>query len=1420
MKRLLSTVVTTALVAGVALFGAAATAVAAQDPPAGCVGGVLSNPSVDQTTTGSEGGAPTGYTFVPAANVPSGTPNSKKPRLYTDDTYTQDGSFYALIATPDNQVSMAYEEAPAIPGGVYDLSVWTGTHDTGQDNITGIKFYDANGVQVGQTYSQQVTHDVDDDRKLGRQNLYGMVAPANAAKVRFYAQTNFNWIKWDCVYLRVSAYTILKEVQDPATGNWLDADAVAGSPGSNNPAPAAIPAGGTANYRITVKNVGTEQLTGITVNDPWCTAGLDTAAFSLNGGASKVLTCSHAGVQVADSGHINTATASNVKYWNGNLPNKSETAAITVTPPPANNKVGDYVWVDTNNNGLQDDGEPGVPNVTVKLSDGKTTTTDANGKYLFDQLPDGKYSVCFDLGTLSGQYAGYVPTKPDAGDDAKDSDADAKGCTPETTLGPDKREDLTLDLGIVPPVNNKVGDYVWVDNNRNGLQDADEPGVDGVPVKLSTGATTTTAQGGKYLFDKLPDGKYSVCFDLKNLPAQYAGYLATKPDAGDDTKDSDANADGCTPETTLGPDKREDMTLDAGIRPPNRLGDFVWVDNNRNGLQDADEPGVPDVTVKLNTGATTKTDANGKYIFEKLPDATYTVCFDLANLPAQYAGYLATKPDAGSDDAKDSDAGADGCAPATSLGPEKPEDLTLDAGIRPPNKLGDYVWIDTNKNGLQDDGEPPVPGVTVKLGDKTTTTDAQGKYVFDKLPDGDYTVCFDLKALPQQYADYVATKTNAGDDAKDSDADPATGCAPKTTLGIDNPEDLTIDLGLVPPVNRLGDYVWVDVNKDGLQDASDIPVEGVTVKLNTGATTTTDAQGKYLFDNLPDGSYSVCFDIKNLPAKYADYVVTKQNAGDDAKDSDADPATGCTATTTLGVGKREDLTLDLGLVAPPNKLGDYVWVDLNKNGVQDNGEPGVPNVPVKLSDGKTTTTDANGKYVFDNLPDGKYSVCFGPMPAQYADFQFTKPNAGDDGVDSDADPATGCTPEVELGVGKRENLTLDAGISAPVNRLGDYVWVDSNKNGLQDAGEKPVPGMPVKLNTGQSTTTDAGGKYLFEDLPDGTYTVCFGPMPKDYADYAFTKPNAGDDTKDSDADDKGCAEPVTLGVGKRENLTVDAGIVAPPNRIGDLVWFDKNRNGLQDDGEPGVPGVTVKLSDGTTTKTDADGRYLFPDIPDGTYKVCFDMNALPGEYAGYLATKPNAGDDARDSDVDGATGCTPPVTVGVGKRENLTLDLGIVPPTNRLGDFVWYDDNSNGIQDPKEPGVPNLPVYLQDGNGKPVASTKTDSDGKYLFTDLPDGEYKVCFNADPRSGLVAGRKLTKANVGEDGRDSDADPATGCTPVVKLGKDKRVDLTLDAGLLPKPLAATGASVWGLLAAGLALLLGGAALVLTGRRRRES
>ncbi|MGA6163340.1 SdrD B-like domain-containing protein [Amycolatopsis magusensis] len=223
--------------------------------------------------------------------------------------------------------------------------------------------------------------------------------------------------------------------------------------------------------------------------------------------------------------------------------------------------------------------------------------------------------------------------------------------------------------------------------------------------------------------------------------------------------------------------------------------------------------------------------------------------------------------------------------------------------------VGGYVWFDTDRNGLQDQGEPPAEGVRATLVGEagvavgTTLTGEDGRYLFGDLPDGGNQVCFDV------IEDYELTRANAGNDALDSDADPETGCTPTGSAGLD------LDAGLMAPGNELGDYVWLDQDANGLQNGAEPAVEGVEVGLHEGdgspigLAVTTGPDGRYTFGNLPDGPYLVCFGLTGREA-------TEPGAGDDESDSDADPATGCTEPVTVGPGNRRDFTLDLGLLEP------------------------------------------------------------------------------------------------------------------------------------------------------------------------------------------------------------------------------------------------------------------------------------------------------------------------------------------------------------------------------------------------------------------------------------------------------------------------------------------------------------------------
>ncbi|OKH17512.1 SdrD B-like domain-containing protein [[Limnothrix rosea] IAM M-220] len=895
-----------------------------------------------------------------------------------------------------------------------------------------------------------------------------------------------------------------------------------------------------------------------------------------------------------------------------------------------------------------------------------------------------------------------------------------------------------------------------------------------------------------------------------------------------------------------------------------KLGDFVFEDNDVDGVQDAGESGIAGATVNLlapdgTVIATTTTDADGKYEFEVVP-GDYKVQF------IQPDGFDGISPvDAGGDDAADSDADPNNGLMTDVISLEGGDsNPTLDAGFFKTASLGDKVFVDSDADGIQDAGEAGVEGVTVTLtgggadgiigtADDTTevtTTDANGEYLFDDLnPGEEYKVTFDASTAVN--ADDFAgfTTQDAGDDALDSDADPTNGMTDIVTLAPGE-ENLTIDAGLVLKTASLGDKVFVDSDADGIQDAGEAGVEGVTVTLTGGGAdgiigtaddttevTTTDANGNYLFDDLnPGEEYKVTFDASTAVNADDFAGFTTQDAGDDALDSDADPTNGMTDIVTLAPGE-ENLTIDAGLVLKTASLGDKVFVDSDADGIQDAGEAGVEGVTVTLTGGgadgiigtaddttEVTTTDANGEYLFDDLnPGEEYKVTFDASTAVNADdfAGFTTQDAGDDALDSDADPTTGMTDIVTLAPGE-ENLTIDAGLVQKTASLGDKVFVDGDRDGIQDAGEAGVEGVTVTLtgggadgivgtadDTAEVTTTDANGEYLFDDLnPGEEYKVTFDASTAVNADdfAGFTTANAGDDALDSDADPtNGMTDIVTLAPGE-ENLTIDAGLVQKTASLGDKVFVDGDRDGIQDAGEAGVEGVTVTLTGGgadgivgtaddTTevTTTDANGNYLFDDLnPGEEYKVTFDASTAVNadDFAGF--TTQDAGDDALDSDADPTNGMTDIVTLAPGE-ENLTIDAGLVLKTASLGDKVFVDSDADGIQDAGEAGVEGVTVTLTGGGADGIVGTAddttevttTDANGEYLFDDLnPGEEYKVTFDASTAVNADDFLGFTVANQGgNDAVDSDADPTNGMTDIVTLAPGES-NLTIDAGLIEK------------------------------------
>lgn len=786
--------------------------------------------------------------------------------------------------------------------------------------------------------------------------------------------------------------------------------------------------GGTVTWTYDIVNTGGVTLTNITLVDDM-EGGITCPQASLIPGAA--MTCTLTGIASTLGQYTNTAIVTGT-------PTLYPTERVTDTDPShyltRPFSLGNRVWLDNGsgggitNDGVQNGGEVGIGGVVVNLLDGNgapvldannqpiSTVTSANGCYLFDNLRQGDYIVeiaaenfapgqpLTNLISSTGNSTNNAAPAPnndvdldDNGNDIPVNQAIRSGIVTLSLNGEpldeapcdvgsgnalDINSNLTVDFGFIPVLPVSVGDYVWFDDNSNGLQDGTEAGVPGVTVRIftSTGQPATDINGqpvppqvtsntGSYLFTDLPPGSYYVVFDLTTLPT---GYVVTPPNAGsDDELDSDASpSTGQTSSTAFLPGGSTDLSLDMGIvqlTDTVRVGDYVWYDNNFNGSQDPGEPGVPNIGVTLFDAATdqpvttSQTDSSGFYLFDNLPPGQYYVVFNLDDLPANYR--VTTQNAGGVADTADSDAnpvtGRSDNSRSLAAGEE---DLTLDMGIFPLLSLGNLVWEDRNNNGLVDPGEQGLPDIPVRLYDlnntllMTTTTDANGNYRFNGLLPGDYIVEI---TVPPGYSsstggepgDEIAPYEPAPDPDNDIDNDDngtatgnpriirssavtlSVGDEPTSATNADPNYNPTVDFGVCVNcgssgvlLSALGNFVWRDESCDGVQELNAIGVPGVTVRLfNENGdlidTVQTNANGLYRFDGLPNGTYYIEFE-RPLPPPVYTFAPVNQG-GNSETDSDAVPVNGDNTLARTSfiqlVDDQTDLSWDAGLCVPTNE---------------------------------------------------------------------------------------------------------------------------------------------------------------------------------------------------------------------------------------------------------------------------------------------------------------------------------------------------------------------------------------------------------------------------------------------------------------------------------------------------------------------
>jgi LPXTG-motif cell wall-anchored protein len=814
-------------------------------------------------------------------------------------------------------------------------------------------------------------------------------------------------------------------------------------------------------------------------------------------------------------------------------------------------------------------------------------------------------------------------------------------------------------------------------------------------------------------------------------------------------------------------------------------------------------------------------------------------------------------------------------------------------------EYGDRVWADQDHNGIQDTGEASVPGVVLEVQnadgtpylDATGTpavvvTDSTGRYtvvvpagVPTKLHVADSNFVGAGVFATGTYAGWDITQQAQGSDRLiDSNADPVTrqvlGAA--GTMFPAGTNDYSFDIGVYqkPPTVSVGDFVFEDLNHDGVQSAGDPGVAGVTATLyaadgvtlvtvdadgNPAVPQVTPASGAYQFANLPAGQYTVKF--TTIPSGYL--VTTSQNFATIPSDSN-----GLVATSVLLSGGENDPSLDLGLFRPVS-VGDYVWVDGDVNDNQDSGEIGVAGVTATIyhADCLNITTDiitsaafttfaatdcvtpvtvdvygnpvipqvtpASGKYLFTGLFPGKYVVMFTTLPVGYV----VTVSADNLSVSLDSNGLIATSEVLPSG---SSDLTLDLGIYSQ-SSVGDKVWEDLNRNGMQDAGEPGIAGitatvywsdtlLPVRAdadgNPISPQVTNVRGNYAFTNLLPGKYVVKFTTLPVGY------QVTTSADTLSNGSDSNGLTATSAVLTGGASDMTLDLGLFRPV-AVGNFAFLDANADGQQGSGEAGVPGITATLyaADGVTlVNADADGGPVVPAVTDSNGGYLF-ANLLPGKYvvkfttlpAGYLVTK-SADTPDNGSDSNGLTATSIAVPSGA---NDLSLDIGIFLPVS-VGSRVWLDANRNGLQDSGEVGVAGITVTLYeadgvtkvtvDATGAPIAPFVTTVLGTFSFNNLAPGTYVVKFTTLPAAFAVT------ASADKPGVSTDSNGLVATSVNLAGGQS---DMTLALGLYPASavnppvkLPKTGSNILTLVGLAFGLLLVGGAIVLGDRRRRAT
>ena len=904
--------------------------------------------------------------------------------------------------------------------------------------------------------------------------------------------------------------------------------------------------------------------------------------------------------------------------------------------------VSGYVWLDENGDGVRQDEEHGQAGCLIELvlRGGDTMyqlVTGEDGNYVFGAVKPGEYNIRATTpeGLMFTQYTKY------GGD--KRSILTTEGVRKATKLVK-LRAGKTLDeqnIGLV--YQGVIQVQCFLDANYNGLYDeGEEPlaGVKGELIKQGTGKTVVTKtsdENGVITFDALRANTYR----LRAVLPEGAGFTMVSSDpAGNQFQPRAGRRENYVENIVVTTGTTQQLVIGAVL--PATVSGVCYLDDNFSAVKDSGEKAVSGLTVSLldkdgNTVATDRTSAKGVYTFDNVNPGTYTIALNAKK------GYAFTKLGEGNIVVNQGGGAGRSNAFEVAIG----QSVTgMDVGMILPGTVQGTVFADANDNGLMDEGETGLVGAEVRLMDENgewfcAVIGEDGSFCFDAVMPGRYYLRY---SLPERGA---FARTEKGGNTITGER--GLGAGEWFDFKVGSTVNAPLCGGLI--LGQVDGTAFADHDGSGTMDAGEAALSGVTLTLTPSrsdlepVTVTTGADGSFLLVDLHPDTYT-------LTVTMPEGLVTSRTAGTTLPVSAGFGAQSMTLPVAMGDTWAGQL---LGGAAPASLTGS-LWLDVNNNGLWDEGDTTPAGEQVEIIDQTSgevfavMTTGSQGSFGTDSLIPGAYTLRFA------LDDNTIAPVSGDSDFAQEGGALV--LRDVQLTEGAATQ-GLKLGIVRYTN-LGGQVWVDMG-------GEiVPLSGAEVTLTDSQGNrlntmTTGEDGAYRFGQLLPGTYAIGVnlpeGQVVVEPDDDRITSGGMRSVMVNCSGR-SGLSGAIEVRMGE-DQLDLDIGSVLP-GRLGDLAWLDENGNGLQDSNEGGIPGVQVELVRGDTvvaqTVTDQYGFYLFDEVYPAAYTLRVTAPAqvkptkLRTDFPGIVSV-------LQENDGDSFTSQEVSVT---SNRSNYNADLGFV----------------------------------------------------------------------------------------------------------------------------------------------------------------